>query len=141
MIRRADQIAADIARSGPRERRTDASERIRNLAERGLTDRQIAGQLGTTRQAVQQTRSRHGIPRGTGQPTAALVVQALLTPDAPDLPGEDVDPLNLPPRACPYCLLGRCDLCTSRMVVRDVAGRGRDVACEHRHPAAGRRPC
>lgn len=43
--------------------------------------------------------------------------------------------LDLPPRACPFCLFGLCRLCTGRMTVLTVAGLARDVACWHEHPA------
>lgn len=44
-------------------------------------------------------------------------------------------PLQLPPRACPLCLVGACHRCTGRLTVLDARGIGRDEACEHQHPA------
>lgn len=43
-------------------------------------------------------------------------------------------PIDLPPRKCPYCLVGACHRCTGRMVVLSGPREQRlDVPCEHVH--------
>lgn len=46
-------------------------DRIRDRAQAGCTDRQIAALIGCTSSAVSKARIRHGIPPGVGNPTLA----------------------------------------------------------------------
>lgn len=58
------QLRARALRNHPRYRWTpDRLERICELTERGFSDEQIARQMGTTFNAIHETRERHNLPR------------------------------------------------------------------------------